>query len=297
VSDDEYVILLGGTPAEAIHVEGKPLGRVREHDSRSRAFAAPEPDAGVTLVSVRHQRHIPVLDQGSLGSCTGNAMTGALGTSPLYEALVDANMHVALDESEAIDLYSEATRLDSYDGTYPPDDTGSSGIAVAKAAQEAGFITGYTHAFSLAAAQNALQTQPVIIGIDWYEGFDNPDADGLIEISGQVRGGHEVDVDEIDVERGGFWFTNSWGNNWGVDGRAFFTFETFAALMKDGGDVTVPTPLNAPAPTPTPSPAHDAPFLDAHPELAAHILRAAKRSHLTTEEWLVRHLDHYFRLL
>jgi hypothetical protein len=32
-------------------------------------------------------RRIPVLDQGDLGSCTGNAATGVLGSEPFYGTL------------------------------------------------------------------------------------------------------------------------------------------------------------------------------------------------------------------
>ena len=54
--------------------EVRGLGRLIEHDERSRRYAF---DASkVKLASVHHERRVPVLDQGDLGSCTGNAMTG-----------------------------------------------------------------------------------------------------------------------------------------------------------------------------------------------------------------------------
>ena len=33
-------------------------------------------------------------------------------------------------EQFAVALYSDATKVDAYPGTYPPDDTGSSGLAI-----------------------------------------------------------------------------------------------------------------------------------------------------------------------
>ncbi|MFC4587824.1 hypothetical protein [Sphaerisporangium corydalis] len=33
----------------------------------------------------RWERALPILDQGDLGSCTGNAAAGALGTAPYWE--------------------------------------------------------------------------------------------------------------------------------------------------------------------------------------------------------------------
>jgi hypothetical protein len=59
---------------------GGRLGRHVEHDPRSRKFgAAPERMSG-TRDYVLHRRHGQILDQGDLGSCTGNALTGAANT-------------------------------------------------------------------------------------------------------------------------------------------------------------------------------------------------------------------------
>lgn len=241
-------------------VPGKPLGRHVHHDPRSRAYAyAPRADvkAGVYM-SVKHTRHIPVLNQNDLGSCTGNACEGAIGTSGLYEALPAALRPSITDdaacEAAAVQLYSRATQLDGIPGSYPPSDTGSDGLSVAKAAKEKGLISGYLHAFSLDAALRALEQQPIIVGIDWYEGFDNPGPSGLIQIAGTVRGGHEIVLDEIDATKKILWFTNSWGPSWGVNGRANMSFTTLSKLLKRDGDATILLPLSQPSPQPIPLP-------------------------------------------
>lgn len=223
-----------------------PLGRYINHDPRSRAF--PFDTSGITVTSVRHTRRIPVLDQGQVGSCTGNATVGALGTDPLYDALKDKT----LDENLAIEIYSKATGLDNYPGEYPPTDTGSDGISVAKAAQSLGLISGYTHTFSFDDALKALSTQPVIIGINWYHNFFYPDANGVISIAPNdyVAGGHEVVLDEIDVEKQLVGGTNSWGTDWGVEGRFYISFDLFKMLLAERGDVTVFVPITQPAPKP-----------------------------------------------
>lgn len=243
-------------------VPGKRLGRHVKHDPRSLQylFSAEK----VELKSVRHERAISVLDQGAIGSCTGNAAEGCVGTAPLFAAIpgtVPARPtgSAVADEDQAVALYSAATKLDSYDGSYPPDDTGSDGLSVAKAAQKAGLISGYRHATSLDAALKALALQPVIAGINWYDSFDDPAADGLIRIGkrAQVRGGHEICLDELDVEKQRVGFTNSWGTGWGVEGRAYMSWSDFKRLLSEDGDVTVFTPLSEPAPTPTPPPPAD----------------------------------------
>jgi hypothetical protein len=273
-------------------VEGRRLGRHVNHDPRSRAFA--HFARARTLRSVRHTRHAPVLDQGDLGSCTGNAMVGAAACDPLFPALPQ---RTALDEQLAVRLYSAATSLDDFAGTYPPTDTGSDGLSVAKAATAAGLVSGYRHAFTLADALDALMDGPVLTGIDWYEGFDHPDADGTVAISGGIRGGHEVVVDEYDATTGRIGLTNSWGQAWGHEGRFFMTTATWGRLLQHDGDVTVLVPATAPPPEPDPDPIPDtATFLDADPVLAGHVLRAAARRGMTVDAWLTARLRQYFSL-
>ena len=150
--------------------------------------------------------------------------------------------------------HADATKLDAYPGAYPPTDTGSSGVGVAKAAKAKGWISGYQHTFNLNSALRALAVTPVIIGINWYEGFDSPHTTGELRVAGSIRGGHEVVLDQLDVEQKRVWLTNSWGTSFGLHGRAFFTWDTFSRLLSEQGDCTVPVPLTAPAPTPTPTP-------------------------------------------
>lgn len=235
------------------------LGRHIRHDPRSRRFAYPSDDLAL-LRSVRHDRHIPALDQGTVGSCTGHAAEHALACTPLLEPIPAGHTgrptgDPARDGEQATALYSAATRLDEWDGQWPPDDTGSSGLAVAKACHRAGLISGYQHAFGLEAALTALASRPVIAGIGWYDSFDEPDQDGLISVTDAagLRGGHEICLDELDVERRLVGFTNSWGPGWGLDGRAYMPWDTFGRLLAEQGDVTVLVPLSEPAPQPVPA--------------------------------------------
>lgn len=232
-------------------VPGKRLGLDYKLDSRSAAYpfrAAP----GLTLANQLWPRHTGILNQGDVGSCTGNAEAGCLGTSPFFETLQPG---AVLDETEALALYSAAETIDG-DGPYPPQDNGSSGQSVCQAALNAGLISGYTHAADVNAMAAALQSGPVIVGVSWYDSFDTPDSSGYIKISpgAQVRGGHEVLVRGVDVAGKLFRADNSWGTSWGLAGGMTFSWGTMTRLFGEQGDCTVSVPLSQPAPVPVPVP-------------------------------------------
>ena len=65
-------------------------------------------------------------------------------------------------------------------------------------------------------------------------------------------------MDELDVENKRIWMCNSWNTSWGVEGRAYFTWDDFGALLAAQGDCTVFVPVSQPAPTPDPAPAPSA---------------------------------------
>lgn len=209
------------------------LGRLVEHDPRSKDYtfrvAASRPR------TVLWEHTAPVLDQGQVGSCTGNALTQWLNT-----AFAQAKRPGVLDESKAVELYARATRLDSLAGAYPPDDTGSSGLAVCKAGKQLGYLSAYHHAFGFDALVLALQHSPVIAGTVWTEAMMQPDEAGFIRPTGQVAGGHEYLIIGADIEHQFITMLNSWSAAWGENGRAYITFADYRALLADQGDVTVP---------------------------------------------------------
>jgi len=227
------------------------LGRHVEHDERSRNYLARRAAEPRTVL---WGHHAPVLDQGSLGSCTGNALAQLINTDPFE--LSRPNGY--LTEDDAIRLYSRATSLDEFPGDYPPDDTGSSGLAVAKAGVELGYFSVYNHAFGFDHFTATLQTQPVIVGTNWYEGMFEPDNKGFVTLSGDVVGGHEYLALGVDYETYTVTFLNSWGSSWGQQGRFKMTFSTCNRILSEDGDVTAPVvPVLAPVPPepePTPRP-------------------------------------------
>ena len=213
-------------------VAGKRLGRHVLHDPQSLEYPAEQAPA---IISVTHNATGLPLNQGELGSCTANALCGALDSAPDFPG------GSPLDEAEALRVYERETSLEG--DPYPPNDPGGSGLMVCKAGKQLGLISSYKHAFGIQHALAALVLRPVITGIKWYTSFDTPDPQtGLVELSpgATVRGGHEIVADGIDAEAKLVWFWNSWGTQYALGGRFCMTFETWETLLKDQGDVTVP---------------------------------------------------------
>lgn len=209
------------------------LGRHVQHDPASWDYPALRAS---TVETVAHKRHCAPFDQGDLGSCTGNAMAGLLMTEPFW------HRGRTLGEKAAVSLYEYATRHDNIRGVYPPHDTGSTGLAVAKAAKAAGYVRDYRHAFGLQHALEALTVAPVIVGVPWYEGFDRPSsAGGFVHIAGDVRGGHEFELVGVDAEARTVRACNSWGTQYGDNGYFTFSWSDFDQLLHEQGDVTTVT--------------------------------------------------------
>jgi hypothetical protein len=209
------------------------LGRHVHHDPRSRDFPVAIPKGRAR--TVLWMRRSPIFDQGDLGSCTGNAVAGCLATDH-----ADGKGRSDLTEKDALALYEAATHLDHVPGVYPPEDTGSTGLAACKAAKNAGLITGYRWAFSLSGLVSALQFGPAAIGINWLRGCDSPDSTGLVRWTGPSRGGHEICVVGVNLEAGRFRLANSWGTGWGDNGFFSLGIDDMRKALADQGDVAFP---------------------------------------------------------
>lgn len=229
--------------------KGNPrLGRHLWLDARSLRYMI-ENDSGVMgskLLSRDWQRVLAILDQGSIGSCTANAGAGALGTQPYFDhvgrTLFRDPANTTTAEDFAVQLYKDATVVDGYPGVYPPEDTGSSGLAICKVLRKRKTVVGYRFARSAYGFAQLLQDGPVLVGMPWYEAFFEPDADGFIDANAnwsttQLAGGHEVeavglDLNPKDVYSSVITFCNSWGTGWGDAGRFRIRLRTYEQLSE-----------------------------------------------------------------
>jgi hypothetical protein len=226
------------------------LGRIVDHDPRSLNFLVQPRQAVVSRV---WDRRVPITNQGQLGSCTGHAGIGCMGTGGFFDTMPKG---MAYDKKAAESLYSDATKVDPFNGSWPPTDTGSSGLGIGKVLKSRGLIKEYRHAITFDQALAALMDGPVITGIPWTSGMMNTDANGFVTPKGSPDGGHEFCVYGVNVEEKYVYCANSWGTNWGLKGLFKMTFATWQNRLASKGDVTqfiasniidVPVP-----PTPTP---------------------------------------------
>ena len=230
-------------------MKANPLGRIKLHDRRSRDFvdrrlSRRTPVAGI---SVRHAMNAPNVDQFYTSGCVGFSGTNMLNCAvavssrrKMNDWMKQALHNRYLDNNAGLENYHQATVYDPFEGTYPPTDEGSSAIGLMKFWKKYGIITGYNWCLTFDSFLATLQHQPVLLGTEWYEGMMQPNSKGLIKPTGKSVGGHEYLADAILWNNRLIGFDNSWGENWGLGGRFYMTFDAIEALLADGGDVAVP---------------------------------------------------------
>lgn len=220
------------------------LGRVVDHDERSRAFRTTYTPP-TKLKMVDWDDTAPITNQGKVGACTGftalDLMNNHLFIGNRKRATGSTTL---LPNNKGLDFYHQATLRDGISGnTYPGADEGSSGLGAAKGLKYEKYITGYTHGFSMTDFLAALQHQPVMVGTDWTANMFDPDRNGLIRPTGNVEGGHEYGAFGYDPATTLIKFRNHWTADWGVRGRFYMLANDFEQLLANQGDVTIPNPV------------------------------------------------------
>jgi hypothetical protein len=244
------------------------LGRHQVLDARSLDWL--HECTGAALRPAAHAPRIPVLDQegllaqgihvsrvvagaedvDALGSCAGCAGTAAVSVllDDQQARLAGLDLSSAKSAEEwAIGLYAQATALDNADGVFPPDDSGSSGLGIAKALKRRGLVGHHRHATTATALASLLQTGPVLLGVPWFQAWFEPGPDGFVDhgdwAASAVVGGHEICVialEQVAQDHAGLVepestvirFRNSWSTSWGDNGDGLMSLATYQLLRR-----------------------------------------------------------------
>lgn len=144
---------------------------------------------------------------------------------------------VVLDMDDAHQIYHLTTTLDPFEGEWPPDDTGSSGLASAKAAQRLGLGGEYRHVFNGAdeVVQLIQEGSVVSVGTWWYDDMFRPNAKGVIEPTGPQVGGHQYAAHGYDAKQDVVIIRCWWGHYRDVRIKR----EHLNELILDSGDAHV----------------------------------------------------------
>lgn len=211
------------------------LGRHIVHDPRSRGFAvATRPPVDIRR-SFRHRVLGPVpIPRQTIGNCTG------VDQCVRADAQGNRVRGVTLGMQTADAIYARATQLDPFDGTYPPSDGGSSGLAAAMAAKEAGIVERYEWIFGgVEQLLAVLVDHPVGVGTRWYRGmFDTDPATFLVHPTGSVAGGHQWAIVGYNVRLAAFEGMCWWGD-WASSGLFRIRKDDLSDLLADDGDAHV----------------------------------------------------------
>ena len=206
------------------------LDRIEQFDDRSRGFSVTDSFPERELISkvwlIRK-----VLDQGQEGACVGFGITHAMLAEPIQG---DPSIFTA--DFARNKIYHQAQLHDSFPGQ-EPEMSGTSVLAGMREVQKLGHIKSYRWAFRLQEALVGLSWYgPAVIGVQWYAGMSEPDEHGFIYPAGRCVGGHCCLVSAINTYRRTVCIHNSWGYDWGTDGRAWMTWEDFGRLLDEDGE-------------------------------------------------------------
>lgn len=211
------------------------LGRHVVHDSASRGFASPR----VVNASTWRSKIIRIWDPvPNPNQCHGECTFVAKCVQ--CNAAGNRKLGVILGMDTAHQGYSLATTLDPFQGSWTAptwEDTGSSGLGAAKAAQQLGIGGEYHWRFdgAMGVIQEVQDDKVVNVGTRWDNNMFTQDPRGRVRLGGGLAGGHEWSVIGFDAHTG-----EAIGLCWWGSFRKFrISLDDLAELLADDGDALV----------------------------------------------------------
>jgi hypothetical protein len=188
-----------------------------------------------------------VLDQGQEGSCVGHGVVGEYLASPVRGkpgSLGDRQFYgpASVGHQLAVDVYNRARQIDEFEGDFTDGTSVRAGMLVAR---ERGWVSGFQWAFNLTELRTALESGPVVIGVEWREDSYDTQPNGDLRVGGPVAGGHCVVVTGYSPNYAGrgarYRLRNSWGASFGINGNCYIKPDDLdSILFRSGGEAAIP---------------------------------------------------------
>lgn len=211
------------------------LGRVKNFDDRDYNFTLPRPH---TLKGLPVRKYWwpdeKAWDQGATSECVAYSGSRLLVAGPVTNDAIECNK-----------LYRECKEVDEWPGD---EYEGTSVRALMKVLKRRGLIESYHWTWEVnTIVEHLMSVGPLVVGTTWHLDMFMPDKWGYIAPTGPPVGGHAYTI--IGVNRGkkhpltghegALRVLNSWGPNWGEDGRAWLSFAHMQRLLDDYGEACV----------------------------------------------------------
>lgn len=214
------------------------LGRLPALDSRDASF--PMRAALKTVTTPRTYRYWNKGpwqgDQGGTSQCVAYASAHWLHAGPVVHRSPTPTVTPYMDLGE---FYGECQRNDEWAGE---NYQGTSVRASGKVLTQRGLVTAYYWGFTLTdVVDTVLNKGPVILGTDWWTGMFTPDADGIVQGTGIVEGGHAYLLYGVNTISRTATCRNSWGLDYGLNGTFRMSFDLLEELILSNGEAMLAT--------------------------------------------------------
>lgn len=178
----------------------------------------------------------PALNQKQTNHCTGFSMADFGINLPIQDSYNDETGH---------SFYYMCKEEDGE----PGNEEGSSIRSVAKVLRKIGRINAYAFAPDIATIKWwLLNRSPMIVGTIWTTAMFSPNSSNVIEVIGDVVGGHAYLLNEWRKD-GHIGIQNSWGAEWGNNGKSYISVANFEKIFRYGGEAMAAVELPLPVST------------------------------------------------